>query len=119
MAVGKRRPKHSSPDLLPPTPERLARGPVELLEHAIADDDGRPSRPYRSIDILAAMNRRGAITATMRAACETFRQKFNLAHLNQLRAADPSRAPGGKGPIEPSLAAHAAREHVWRATCAV
>jgi hypothetical protein len=79
-----------SADLIAPTPERMRRG-VELLDRAIADDDGRPSQPYRSIDILAAMERRGAITAEMRQVGEDFSVTFRRAYTGDLRASDPSR----------------------------
>jgi hypothetical protein len=107
-------------DILAPTIERSTHDVVERLEKPIADTAGCVARPYRAIDILAAMERRGAITVGMRMAGETFRMKFNRAHLEQLRAADMSRSPGGgKGPNDLPSATYAAREHVWRAICAV
>ena len=64
------------------------------------------------------MERRGAITAAMRAAGETFRDYFTSAHLEPLRAADLLRS-GSCGRAEPGLRAEAARERVWRAIVAV
>jgi hypothetical protein len=61
-----------------PTPER-------------ADESGRPSRPYRAVDTLAAMERRGSITTGMRQAGEGFRARFAVAQLDPLRAPDLSR----------------------------
>ena len=105
-------------DVLAPTAERCARGPVERLAKPIADTGGAVARPYRSIDILAAMERRGAITAAMRAAGETFRDYFAAAQLEPLRAGDLLRS-GSAGRAEPGLRAEAAREKVWRAIVAV
>ena len=45
-----------------PTPERHNHGVIERLERPIGDDAGRPARPYRSVDTLAIMQRRGTIT---------------------------------------------------------
>ena len=59
-----------------PTPERRNHGIVERLERTIADESGRPARPYRAVDTLAAMERRGSITAGMRQAGEDFRARF-------------------------------------------
>ena len=53
-----------------PTPERRSRGVVERVERPIADECGRPSRPYRAVDTLATMERRGSITSGMRQAGE-------------------------------------------------
>src|SRR6516162_757089 len=54
-----------------PTPERRNQGIVERLDRPIADESGRPARPYRAVDTLAAMERRGSITAGMSQACES------------------------------------------------
>ena len=74
-----------------PTAERRRRGIVERVERPIADDSGRPSRPYRAVDTLAVMERRGSITAGMRQAGEDFRARFAVAQLDPLRAPDLSR----------------------------
>ena len=106
-----------------PTPERRSRGIVELVERPIADECGRPSRPYRAVDTLAAMERRGSITAGMRQAGEDFRARFTVAQLDPLRAPDWSRlrergASRFKGD-EPGLRIEKARDAVWRAIQAV
>src|SRR5579863_1996408 len=44
-----------------PTPERRQHGAIERLEQTIGDAEGRPSRPYRAVDTLAIMERRGSI----------------------------------------------------------
>ena len=66
-------------------------GLVERLERTIADSSGRPARPYRFVDTLAAMERRGSISAGMRQAGEDFRDRFAVAQLDPLRAFDLSR----------------------------
>ena len=106
-------------DLVIPTPERARRG-VERVDKAIADEKGRPSQPYRSIDILAAMHRRGAITAEMRQAGEEFQVLFRLAQLDPLQAADHSR-PFVSGSINTGLPhrVERARESVWQTILSV
>ena len=107
-----------------PTPERLRHGEVEQLRQAMPDAAGRPSRPYRAVDTLAAMERRGSITAAMRHAGEDFRARFALAQLDPLRALDLSHLrlgehsprPDGAGP---GARIEAARRAVWNAIRAV
>ena len=109
---------------LGPTRERLQHGPVEASARAIADSLGRLSRPYRAVDTLQIMERRGSITPAMRQAGEDFRARFTVAQLDPLRALDtahlrvaelgPSSGQGAPGPrIE------AARTTVWQAIQAV
>jgi hypothetical protein len=106
-----------------PTPERRSRGIVERVERSIADESGRPSRPYRAVDTLATMERRGSITAGMRQAGEDFRTRFAIAQLDPLRAPDLSR-PRESGPSRfaaaggPSSRIEGARAEVWRAILA-
>lgn len=107
-----------------PTPERRHHGLVERFEQAIADGVGRPARPYRAVDTLAIMQRRGSITSTMRQAAEDFRVRFAAAQLDPLRAFDWSRLRSGVSPRRPGvddvgLRAEAARRTVWRAIQAV
>ena len=78
--------------------ERLQHGPVELVPAIIADSSGRPARPYRAIDTLTIMERRGSITAGMRQAGEDFRRRFAAAQLDPLRALDLSRLSLGDKP---------------------
>ena len=110
--------------VLAPTPERQRHGRVERLERTIADEAGRSARPYRSIDTLAAMERRGSITSGMRQAGEDFRVLFAAAHLDPLRALDYSRprdgVPGRAGAGDGFGArVENARWSVWRAIGAV
>ena len=107
-----------------PTPERRNHGIVERLERPIADESGRTARPYRAVDTLATMERRGSITAGMRQAGEDFRARFATAQLDPLRAPDWSRLSGGissgfRGGDEPGLRIEGARYVVWRAILAV
>jgi len=107
-----------------PTPERRRHGPIERVERAIGDAAGHPSRPYRAVDTLAIMERRGSITAGMRQAGEDFRARFAQAHLDPLRALDLSvlrfREPSRQRGSEPSgVRIEAARAAVWRAIGAV
>jgi hypothetical protein len=107
-----------------PTPERRSHGIVERLERPIADESGRPARPYRAVDTLAAMERRGSITAGMRQAGEDFRARFATAQLDPLRAPDWSRLRVGissrfRAGDGPGLRIEGARDVVWRAVLAV
>jgi hypothetical protein len=109
---------------LSPTPERQNHGIIERLERPIGDDAGRPARPYRAVDTLAIMERRGTITAAMRQAGEDFRARFAAAQLDPLSAFDISRpridrCSGSRSAEEPGLRIEKAREAVWRAILAV
>jgi hypothetical protein len=107
-----------------PTPERRLHGAIERPEHAIGDSAGQPSRPYRAVDTLAIMQRRGSITAGMRQAGEDFRARFATAQLDPLRALDLSHLRSGERSPRPdrdgpALRIEAARTAVWRAIQAV
>lgn len=107
-----------------PTPERQSHGIIERLERPIGDEAGRPARPYRAVDTLAIMERRGTITAGMRQAGEDFRARFTTAQLDPLRAFDISRpridrSSGFRSGDEPGVRIEKAREAVWRAILAV
>ena len=107
-----------------PTPERSNHGIVERLERTISDTSGHPGRPYRFVDTLAVMERRGSITAGMRQAGEDFRDCFAVAQLDPLSAFDLSRprivSRGGvRSMDEPGSRIENARRVVWRATLAV
>ncbi len=107
-----------------PTVERLRHGLVERPARAIADTAGRPSRPYRAVDTLAIMERRGSISRGMRQAGEDFRARFALAQLDPLRALDPSHLRFGERGARRDgdavgLRIERARDQVWRAIQAV
>jgi len=91
---------------------------VERLDRPIADAAGAIARPYRAIDVLAAMERRGAITPAMRAAGEEFRRLFKRAQFDPLHAADLQRNPGGAN-NHLGDRAYVARDKLWRAIIAV
>jgi hypothetical protein len=119
-----RRPAAASPQDPGPTPERRQHGPIERLERTIGDAAGHPSRPYRAVDTLAVMQRRGSITAGMRQAGEDFRTRFATAQLDPLRALDLSHLRLGERSVRPdrdgpALRIEAARTAVWRAVQAV
>jgi hypothetical protein len=107
-----------------PTPERFSHGSIERLDRPFADGTGRPARPYRAVDTLAMMERRGTITSAMRQAGEDFRARFVIAQLDPLRALDYSRPrDSAAGPRtaggEPGSRIEGARQAVWRAILAV
>jgi hypothetical protein len=126
--MARNRSRHGPPapevaDIMP-TPERSNHGDVERLGRSISDTSGRPSRPYRFVDTLAAMERRGSITAGMRQAGEGFRDCFAIAQLDPLSAFDASRlrigSRAGFRAVEgPGSRIESARNVVWRAIVAV
>src|SRR5262252_4423600 len=121
------RPRHISSEGnvdVAPTPERRSHDPIERLERALGDSSGRPARPYRAVDTLAIMERRGTITAGMRQAGEDFRARFATAQLDPLSAYDLSRPridrrSGLRSGDELGLRIEKAREAVWRAILVV
>ena len=118
MARGK--PRHGrDEEVLAPTPERRARGEVERLATAIADEHGRPARPYRATDTLLVMERRGTITSAMRQAAEDFRALFHAASLDPLRAPDLDRVPARSRDPRLGERGGEAREQVWTAMTAL
>jgi hypothetical protein len=106
-----------------PTAERRRHGSVERVERAIADADGHPARPYRALDTLMVMERRGSITAGMRQAGEDFRTRFQVAQLDPLRATDFAhlRFDGERRHDReaPGMRIERARRAVWLAIQAV
>ncbi len=104
-----------------PTPERLRQGGIERPEHAIADEAGRPARPYRGLDTLTLMLRRGTITGGMHQAAEDFRALFHRASLDPLRVPDLGRIRSATRDAEMplSLGQVEARRKVWSALAAL
>jgi hypothetical protein len=107
-----------------PTPERHNHGLIERAERPLTDNLGRPARPYRAVDTLAAMERRGTITPEMRQAGEDFRSRFAAAQLDPLSAFDITRLrvgrnSGSRSTEMPGLRIEHARDVVWRAILAV
>ncbi len=106
-------------DVTAPAPERWARGEVERLPAVIADEQGRPARPYRATDTLLVMERRGTITSAMRQAAEDFRAIFRAAALDPLRAPDLNRVPRVGRDLNLGERGGAAREKIWTAMTAL
>lgn len=109
---------------LGPTEERRYHATIERVARPISDEAGRSARPYRAIDTLVAMERRGTITASMRQAAEDFRARFVAAQLDPLHALDYSRLRDGErgrgnSAAPAALRAESAREDVWRAIVAL
>jgi hypothetical protein len=112
--VTRKRKSRTAPDELGPSPERLAQGSVERLPQPIADEAGRPARPYRAVDTLTSMLRKGSITPAMHQAGEDFHALFIVAALEPLHAADLRRLPDGVNELPLSLRQSEARKEVWR-----
>jgi hypothetical protein len=119
LAKRARRPAARHSDIVGPTAERRRHGLVERLDKAIADTAGGVARPFRNVDTLAAMERRGTIAPGMRQAGEQFRNLFRVARLDPLHAASLMRVSIGTGGSDTTTRALAAREKLWRAICAV
>jgi hypothetical protein len=101
-----------------PTPERLQHGDiVERLEKPIADDDGRPARPYWAGGLLAVLERRGVITKDQRTTGEAFQATFRAAQFVQLKSAALIRASRQTKAKEAAKTTENARDDVWRAIC--
>ena len=102
---------------LGPTPERIRHGGIERLDRAIADEAGRPARPFRANDTLNQMLRRNSITPAMFQAAEDFRALFHRASLDPLRVPDLARVRGGErlAELPLSLRQEEARRKVWAA----
>jgi hypothetical protein len=117
--MSKRRPERLPPNDPIVSLERLQHGAIELVPALIADAAGRPARPYRAVDTLMMMARRGSITTQMRQAGEDFRRRFAIAQLDPLRALDLSRLslgdkPTRRGDPVPGLRVEAARNSGWK-----
>jgi len=107
-----RKPQHEEEG---PTPERRRKGDVERLERSIADEEGRPARPFRTMDTLGRMLRRGSISPAMHQAGEDFRAVFAAAQLDGLRAPDLARVAQTLPDLEPTARQAEARKRVWQA----
>ena len=68
--------------------ERKGHGDVERIEKPILDAEGLIGHPFRAIDVVAGLLRRGMITAEMHDAGQEFRKQFAVAHLDPLKACD-------------------------------
>lgn len=118
--MARNRPRRArSEEIMEPAPERWARGEIERLPAAIADEQGRPARPYRATDTLLVMERRRTITPEMRQAGEDFRAIFRAASLDPLRAPDLGRVPRAGRDLHLGARASEARDKVWAALTAL
>jgi hypothetical protein len=111
--------RHAFEDLGEPTPERRRHGGVARLEKPIADEDGRPARPYRAATFLEKLKDAGLIDVLALAAGEDFRVQFYKAKLDPLGAAGNVRSDRSTGGTEPTARIENARHKVWWAICAV
>jgi hypothetical protein len=131
---GQLRHRHAIEDPGRPTPQRFRHGGVAKLAEPIADDDGRPVRPYRAASFLSEFVAAGLndpetgkpidekTLAEMHAAGDDFRALFYTAKLDPLGAAQlvrSSRSTGGTDPDSGKSRIETARNAVWRAICAV
>lgn len=102
------------PAIVMPTPERIAHGLVEAPTHQIADARGEIGAPFRGVDWLSLMARRGVVTEPMREAGERFADDFRLALLDPVRAVrlDRPRMQTGGTPQDPSDGVLGARRRI-------
>lgn len=98
-----------------PTPERLRKHKIEIAQEQIQDANQGIGRPFRIIDVLTLLERRGTITKSMKVAGDRFRDDYDLAALDPLKAADPSRIPGLPSNPDYSRSMMEARDRVWKA----
>ncbi len=117
MKRGRRAPAHAGD--IAPTRERWQKGDVERASATIADEAGRPARPYRRVDLLGWLARKGSITPEMRQAGEDFHALFQHAALDPLRAPDLARTPHGASQLSRTESQEASREKLSRALGAV
>src|SRR5689334_19061620 len=68
--------------------------PLNLSPKTVKDTHGAPAQPYRAVDTIETLLRRGTITREMAAAADKFREAFRAAHMDPLRAAEMGRVPG-------------------------
>lgn len=110
----KKRARGTNTAIVVPTPERMAQGQVEPPDRQIADVRGEIGAPFRSLDWLALMARRGVVTEPMRVAGERFSDDFRLALLDPVRAIrlDRPRVQAGAVPPEPSDGVLGARRRI-------
>lgn len=83
-------------DVMAPTPERAQHDPVERLGRQIVDSEGGIGNPFRTIDVLGVMFKRGSITFEMDKAGRQFRDDFDLGALHGIRAGSMFRLGGSQ-----------------------
>lgn len=95
-----------------PTPERRAKGPVELSAKTITDANGRIAQPYIGLDTLERMERSKAISKVEHIAGARFREDFRLAMLDPLHAMSINSGVKGGERVPVSETAERARRRV-------
>lgn len=78
-----------------PLPDLRGDTVLKPSEKTVMDANGRIGSPYRTVNTIQALRQRSEITAWAAMAGEHFRDIFDRAHLNPLRAADWGRCGGG------------------------
>lgn len=85
-----------------------------VVGRELIDTSGQVAAPYRVVDTLELMFRNGSITYAMLDAGERFRELFEIAQLDVLKASNMERAGGGGvGDTPISLRIESARRKVW------
>ena len=75
--------------------ERFQHGRVTRAAETVQDTDGGIGFPWRAEGTLGRLQRKGEISPTQLLAGEQFKEWFELAQLDPLRAADMRRSHGG------------------------
>jgi hypothetical protein len=98
-----------------PTPESAQHLEIERDLPRIVDPDGRAASPFRTKSPLVRLEEKGVITAEQLMAGLEFFQKFQTAHLDEIRALDTSRPPrhGAKPELLPSERTMWSRDYIW------
>ena len=108
-------PADASPSIERKRQAKQAGGKIERVTgRELIDANGNVATPYRLVDTLDLMRRRGTITPEMHAAGSDFREAFAIAQLDTLRAADMARLGGGANHQSLGARIEAARRRVWR-----
>ena len=97
----------------------LQHGQVLGHDLPISDADGRISSPLQRVPLLSRLEARGTISRAEAAAGERFHELFRRASLDELRAADMSRTPGGAGPGDLPASGERCRRQVSEAMTAL
>ena len=98
-----------------PTAERIKIGPLSYGRVVHFGDGIRgksQTRAYRAPDLMVTMLANGTIDLDAAQAGRAFRSNFHTAGYMNLRALDPGKVPGGRGPGDPSPAVIDARTRI-------
>jgi hypothetical protein len=108
-----------TPVTIDPTNERKQRGLVERLERQINDVHGRIGYPWKSVPLAESYFRRGIIGEAELLAAGQFKDEFDKAHYEGLRAADMSRPFIDGARRIPAAPGQMWKDSVWRAICSI